>query len=412
MDFLKRLSHSGAMGFPRRAVPARAAVFVIFALNGAVLGSWAPRVPALTERLHAAPGSFGLALFGASVGMLLSASMSGRLLEWAGARVVTVVSTVLTCALLPLIGFANSVPVLGVVLFGLGVSVGILDVAMNMAAVHVERRAGRPIMPVFHAGFSFGGLAGSGTAALAAANDWSPGRQLSVAAVAGVLILLAVARGVPGARPDRVRKPVARINPARRPVLWLLAAIALCSAIAEGASSDWSALLLVTAHGLSQGAAALGYSCFSLAMAMARLGGGRLQNRFGPARALAVGALVAGCGLLAAALVHVPVVGYAGFVLAGAGLAASFPIALSLAGDAGKRDDDSGGEREIAFVTAIAYSGFLAGPPMIGGIAQLTSLSVSFVVVGLIAALIAPAALAAARARDREREKVSPLTGA
>jgi hypothetical protein len=91
-------------------------------------------------------------------------------------------------------------------------------------------------------------------------------------------------------------------------------------------------------------------------------------------------------------------------------LAASFPIALSLAGAAGRRADDTGGEREIAFVTAIAYSGFLVGPPLIGGIAQASSLTVSFVVVGALAALIAPSAVGAGRARHRELTALATTT--
>jgi MFS family permease len=209
--------------------------------------------------------------------------------------------------------------------------------------------------------------------------------------------------GLPRAAPRSERsRPAARVAPIRRPVLWLLAAIALCSAIAEGASSDWSALLLVTVQHIDQAAAALAFAGFSLTMALTRLGGAWVQNRFGPTRTLAAGAALAGLGLVVAAVVPVAGLAFVGFGLAGAGLAASFPIALGLAGAAGKRDDDSGGEREIAFVTTIAYSGFLAGPPVIGGIAQLSSLSVSFVVVGLLAALIAPAAVGAGRARHRE----------
>lgn len=100
---------------------------------------------------------------------------------------------------------------------------------------------------------------------------------------------------------------------------------------------------------------------------------------------------------------------YVGFLLAGVGLAGCFPIALGLAGEAGKRSDGSGGEREVAFVTAIAYTGFLTGPPMIGGIAQLTSLSISFVAVGVIAALIAPAAVAATRQLAREQPRAADL---
>lgn len=381
-----------------------AAVFVVFALNGAALGSWAPRTPALTQQVHATPGVLGLALLGSSVGMLVAASLSGRLIERVGARAVVGGSTAGACVALVLVGFAPTVLLLAGALFVVGASVGMLDVAMNVAGVEVERRTGRPVMPTLHAGFSFGALAGSVAAGFAAGHDWSPARHLTVAAVVAFLVLLPVLRDVPGARPQHAAEAVTSPYPApiRRPVLWLLAAIALTSAIAEGASSDWSALLMVTERGVGQGPAAFAYSGFALAMALARVGGAWTQRRFGATRALAAGAGVAALGLLCAALIPLSAFGYVGFALAGAGLAAAFPLALSLAGDAGKRADGTGGARELAFVTAIAYTGFLAGPPIVGGIAQVTSYGVAFVFVAAMAALIVPAALAARRARRRE----------
>jgi hypothetical protein len=95
---------------------------------------------------------------------------------------------------------------------------------------------------------------------------------------------------------------------------------------------------------------------------------------------------------------------YVGFALAGGGLAFAFPVALDLAGAVGRRGDGTGGEREIGFVTTIAYSGFLVGPPMIGGIAQLTDLEFAMGFAGVVAMLITPAALGAAAARRREEE--------
>ncbi|WP_328450791.1 MFS transporter [Amycolatopsis sp. NBC_00438] len=380
----------------------RVAVFTVFALNGLALGSWASRTPALAAQVHASPGVFGLALLGASVGMLAAASVAGRLIERAGARAVVAGSTTLAAGSLVLIGFAPDVPLLAGALLVIGVSVGLLDVAMNVAAVAVERRAGKPIMPVFHAGFSFGALAGSLAAGLAAGHGWSPGRHLTVAAIVAVLVLLVVVRAVPGSRPEHADEAVPSRAPIRRPVLWLLAAVALCSAIAEGASSDWSALLMTAERGVGQGAAALAFAGFQLVMALSRLAGSWAQRRFGPTRCLVAGSSLAALGLIATATVPVAAAGYLGFALAGAGLAASFPLALSLAGDAGKRADGTGGEREIGFVTAIAYTGFLGGPPIIGGIAQVSDYSVAFVFVALVAALILPAALAARRSRRRE----------
>lgn len=380
----------------------RIAVFVVFALNGLALGSWASRTPALATQVHASPGVFGLALLGASVGMLAAASVSGRIIERAGARLVVAGSTVSAAGSMVLVGFAPTVPLLAGALFLIGASVGMLDVAMNVAAVAVERRLRRAIMPEFHAGFSFGALAGSLAAGLAAGHGWSPGRHLAVAAVVAVAVLLPILRAIPGSRPEHREEVTPSRAPIRRPVLWLLAAVALCSAIAEGASSDWSALLMTVERGVGQGAAALAFAGFQLVMALTRLAGTYAQRRFGPIRCLAAGSVLAAAGLLAAAAVPVAAVGYAGFALAGAGLAASFPMALSLAGDAGKRGDGTGGEREIGFVTAIAYTGFLGGPPIVGGIAQVTDYGMAFGFVALVAALILPAAVGARRARNRE----------
>ncbi|MEU3272015.1 MFS transporter [Saccharomonospora sp. NPDC006951] len=385
----------------------RLAVMVVFAFNGATLGSWAPRTPALSEQIGAGPGALGFALLGASIGMLTAATVSGRLVERFGPRAVVIGSGVAICAVLPAIGGAQSVPWLAVALVGLGASSGALDVSMNIAGVAVERARGKPTMALFHAWFSFGALAGAGSAALAATVGASPLRHLAVAAVAGLVMLAAVAFRLPGLPPRAARRTVPRKAPGpalvKRPALWLLAIVALCSAIAEGASSDWSALLLTSEQGAGEGPAALAYAGFALAMAFARLGGSWLQARYGPARVLATGAALAAAGLTFAAIAATPAVSYVGFALAGGGLAACFPVALGLAGEAGKRADDSGGEREVAFVTAIAYTGFLAGPPVIGGIAHLTSLSVSFVAVGVVAAVIVPAAVGATRFAARER---------
>ncbi|MEU7787638.1 MFS transporter [Amycolatopsis sp. NPDC049159] len=380
----------------------RVAVFTVFALNGLAIGSWATRTPALAAQVHASPGVFGLALLGASVGLLSAASVAGRVVERLGARAVVAGTTVLAAVALVLIGYAPGVPLLAGALFVVGASVGMLDVAMNVAAVAVERRARRPVMPVFHAGFSVGALAGSLAAGLAAGHGWSPARHLTTAAVVAVVVLLVVVRAVPGSRPEHAAAVTGRRAPIRRPVLWLLAAVALCSAVAEGAAADWSALLMTAERGVGQGAAALAFAGFQLVMALARLAGPWAQRRFGPTRCLVAGAALATAGFLATATVPAAAVAYAGFALAGAGLAASFPLALSLAGDAGKRGDGAGGEREIGFVSAVAYTGFLAGPPIIGGIAQAVGFGAAFGFVALVAALILPAAVAARRSRRRE----------
>jgi len=390
----------------------RIAVFLTFAMNGAVWGSWSPRVPTIADQVDADVGALGLSLFGASVGMIAAASLAGRICARIGARALVLVSALGTAAVLPVIAFVASPVQFGLVLAALGASVGALDVAMNVAAVTAVRVTERPIMPIFHAGFSFGALAGSAGAAVAAANDIALLPHLAVVSACSIVVALAVARHVPKEPPtDRAARRTQGRASFRRPALWLLGAIALCSAIVEGASADWSALFAVKERGLDEGAAAVTFAVFSVTMAITRLFGERVERRWGANRALVGGALTAAGGLAVAVLVPHAAATYVGFALAGAGLAFSFPVALELAGAAGRRADGTGGEQEIGFVTTIAYSGFLIGPPLVGGIAHVTNLAVALGVAGMIAALVAPAALAAAAARRRE-EAGRPITSA
>ncbi|GAA3887441.1 MFS transporter [Saccharothrix violaceirubra] len=380
----------------------RAAVFAAFLLNGAVFGTWASRVPALAAQVGADEGTLGLSLLGASIGLAATAPFAARACAMIGARLVVLISGTLGALLLPVLGLVSDPVQLGVALVGLGSAIAALDVSMNLSAVSVIRRLDRPLMPQFHAGFSVGGLFGSVGAAVAASNGLSPERHFLIATVVCLITVVLMARTLPGGRPPRTEEHGDQRSVVKRPVLWLLAGIALCSAIAEGASADWSALFFVRERAVSEGTAAAVYACFSIAMAIARLVGEPVQRRVGPYRLLAGGGVLAAAGVTLAVAVPVPLVGFVGFTLAGLGLAFGFPVVMELAGEAGRRADGTGGERELGLVTTVAYTGFLAGPPLVGTIAHQSSLSVSLAFVAVVIALMIPTSLLAARARRRE----------
>ncbi|HEX6351618.1 MFS transporter [Actinophytocola sp.] len=384
-------------------------VFLFFALNGLIAGSWAPRMPTLADQIDASHGVLGLALLGASVGMISAASVSGRLCTRFGARATMMTSALIGVVTLPVLASVTSPLQLGLMLVLLGACFGMFDVAMNVAAVTVIRRTERPLMPVFHAGFSFGALAGSLGAAVAAGHHVGLVPHFLLVSVVMLAVSVVLIRYVPREEPAPDTGAHAGLDRRmlRRPVLWLLGLIAMFSALVEGANGDWSALFSVRERGMSEAAGAVTFSVFCVVMAVVRLAGEQIERRFGAVRILVAGALLAGVGMLAAAILPFAWVTYAGFALAGGGLAFAFPVALDLAGAVGRRGDGTGGEREIGFVTTIAYSGFLIGPPMIGGIAQLTSLEFAIGFSGVLAMLIAPVALGSAAARRREEEQAA-----
>ncbi|WP_433269533.1 MFS transporter [Actinosynnema sp. CS-041913] len=380
----------------------RLAVFAVFLFNGALYLSWAARMPTLAAQVGATEATLGLALLGASIGLALTAPFAARLCAAVGARKLVVLGSVVMVLAVPALAFAGTPLHLGLNLFVLGACGATVDVGMNVAAVAATRALDRPLMPQFHAGFSLGALVGSLGAAAAAAAGWDLRTHLVTVAVIGAVTMAAVIRSVPGATGEPAEARQDQRSVVRRPLLWLLAGITVLSAIAEGATADWSALFFVQERALSEAAAAMPYAGFSIAMVVARMVGEPVQRRLGPYRLLAGGAVVAAVGLGLAVLVDAPAAGFAGFALAGVGLSFCFPVVMDLAGAAGRRADGTGGEREIGLVTTVAYTGFLAGPPVVGGIAHASSLSISMGLVAFVIALIVPTAWLARNARARE----------
>jgi fucose permease len=220
--------------------------------------------------------------------------------------------------------------------------------------------------------------------------------QFTVVGVAALATVAVTARAIPDNHaPGEDRPAGGFLQVMSRGRLWLLAGVALCAAVAEGACAEWSALFLVTERSAGDAAAAAAHSGFAVAIAVTRLTGERAQRRFGPYRLLMLSGILAAAGLFLAAMVPSAVAGYAGFAIAGVGLAFCFPLAMDLAGAAGNEPGGTGGDRELGFVTTVAYAGLLAGPPMIGGVATLADLTVAMGLVGVIALLIVPVTFAA-----------------
>ncbi len=377
----------------------RLALTGFFAIDGFIYASWAVRVPAVKQQTGASPAALGLALLGMSAGALATMLVSGALCRRFGSRELTVAAGALLSAALLLPPLAHSAVTLGLALVVFGAAYGCLNVAMNSVAVDVVAAVRRPVMPGFHAAWSFGGLAGAGLGALLAPH-LSPIRHLLAIAVGGLVVtaicgrtLLAHPVPVPDPAAGPVRgMPVTQEEPqVWRGAVWtvqavgLFGVIALCAAYGEGAIGDWGALHMQQNLGTGAGLAATAYAAFALAEASGRLSGIMLIERLGRTRVLVLGGLTACVGMLAAALAPVVWLALLGFAATGLGLANLFPAALPRAGLLG----GSGG---VAMASTLGYTGFLLGPPVIGFLAGRFGLPAALTTVsllGLAAAFVA-----------------------
>ncbi|QIN83593.1 MFS transporter [Rubrobacter tropicus] len=324
-----------------------------------------------------------MALLGAAVGALLSMTVVGALISRLGSRrMVGATALLLPFSLIPL-ALAPNVAALTAALVFVGACNGALDVSMNAHAVAVETRYERRIMSSFHAAFSFGALAGSvlggGVAYLGIGVLPHFLTVFVIATLAAVPAYLALlpsdADAADGGAPAFARPTRALLG---------LGIISFCVLLGEGAMSDWSAVYLDDTLSTGPGFAAAGYAAFSLAMALGRLFGDGLAERFGPTNLVRLCGAVAAAGLGTALAVGNPVFALVGFACAGAGFSVVFPLALSAAG----QTEDVATGPALAAVSTAAYTGFLVGPPTIGFLAELTGLGTAlYLVVGLSTAI-------------------------
>jgi predicted MFS family arabinose efflux permease len=344
----------------------RAATFGAFFLNGAMIGTWVAQIPFVQERLDVSKSTIGLCLLCMAAGAMIAMPITGHLLDRLPSALVTRTAAIVYLPLLALPLYAPTPVALGAVLLVFGAANGAMDVAMNGHGVAVERELGKPIMSSLHAGWSFGGLAGSGGVALAVALGFEPRVEGVVAA--GVLWLMAWAITARlGSASAHSEEGASGFALPSRGVL-LIGALCFLVMVTEGAMGDWSGIYLKQDLEAPASAAATGFAGFSLGMALARLTGDELARRFGAGRVLSAGMGLVTVALAAVLLIGEPVVAVIGFALIGVGIANAVPLLFSAAG----RVPPSG--PSLAAVFTVGYTGFIVGPPMIGVLADAASL--------------------------------------
>ncbi len=353
-----------------RVRTAKVAVGVTFATNGLAFAGWLARAPAVRDDLHLSPAGFGLLLLCLSAAAIAAIPLAGPLVQRVGpARAVLLGSMSVMLGLIGLGAGAltGSVPLAGIGLVLAGAGNSAWDVAMNVEGADVERRLGRTIMPRFHAGFSLGTVLGAAVSAAAAAIGVPVSAQLfATAALGAVVMVLTVRRFVPWEPLPVGTRPAMSVSQAwREPRTLLIGMILLGFGFTEGVANDWLAISLVDAYDASEAVGAIGFGTFVTAMTLGRLFGGNAIERWGRVAVLRGTAVSAAAGLLLVVSgVGVPLA-LAGALLWGAGASLGFPIGMSAAAD-----DPVRAAIRVSVAGSIGYGAFLAGPPLVGVLAE------------------------------------------
>lgn len=362
---------------------------LVFLIAGLGMSSWAPLVPFASERLALNGASLGALLLCLGIGSLAAMPVTGALVGRFGCRRVMFGSTLVILAMLPLLATLEVMWMMAATLMVFGAGLGMLDVAMNVQAVEVEKAAGKPMMSGFHGFFSLGGILGAGAISLLLGAGLSP-----LASVALVLLLMALllAASLPTLMRERLHQPDQPWLVVPRGFVAFLGLLCFILFLAEGAVLDWGALLLQR-PAMSTAHAGLGYAVFSVAMTIGRLTGDRIIHRFGRFPVMLTGALTASAGLALAVFLPWPQMALLAFLLVGFGLSNTVPMLFNAVGN----QQDMPSNLGISAMTTLGYAGILSGPALIGFISQWLSLSGAFLLIALLLLAVAASARLVAR---------------
>ena len=297
---------------------------------------------------------------------------------------MTILCAIFYCPALIGLALAPSPLLLGVALFIFGALHGAMDVSMNGWGAQVENRMNRPTMSIFHAMFSLGAGLGAASGYIAVRMGVAPVGHFTVMAVAGGALALWLMI------PQRGPKPVAIAAKGKGSFLALpsgrlavVGLVAFCVSMGEGAMADWSAVFMEQLIKVSEAQAALGYAAFSATMVLTRLSGGILVQWLGPVKVTRASGLTAFVGLFIVLTTTSLTVALLGFAMVGVGYAVVMPLVFSRAAN----DPDVPSGPAIASVATVGYGGMLLGPPVVGFVAQVAGLRVSFAMLALLALL-------------------------
>ncbi|MFF2371961.1 MFS transporter [Agromyces sp. NPDC058110] len=406
----------------RRLTAWRNAVFAIFFLSGLSLASWVARLPEVRDETGLSTQGVGLVILAGSIASVLGLIAAPPLMARFGARIGMAGTLIAVSLGLVFVGIGGSVlpsvPLIAIGLAFAGFGNGAVDVIMNVEGAEAEREIGRTVMPLMHAFFSFGTVAGAGIAAAAAALDIAViGHLGTIAALIAVGAVVAVrfvphrdelgdpadapaAAGAEGRADAAPARPwTERLRDSLR--VWgdvqllLIGVIMLGMAFAEGSANDWLTLAAVDGHGLEPAAGAAVFTVFAVSMTTARVLGGPLIDRFGRVLTLRVLAATGVLGLSLFIFGSELWVVIIGTVLWGVGASMGFPVGMSAAADV---PDRAKAAARVSAVAIIGYCAFLVGPPFIGFLGEQFGLLNALLV---ILVLMVMAGLAAPAARER-----------
>ena len=374
------------MSFSSLSFPtARIACMLFFVGPGLAYGMFTARMPALKAQSGALESEIGFILLAFGLAAIVGMTASARIISRFGARRSIFGFTLLYILSLASCSLASSPLAFGLTAAALGATMALVDVAMNVVGVEIERRYKKTCMSILHAGYNMGAILGSSSGALFAAAGLGTAYNFTLPFV---IYILAIVWAYPRlVEPNFGGSDSSKGTQKSRVPLFVFACGFLCTIIyvSEGSVAEWGSLYLYQVKNTPESTAALVYGTYSTCALMCRLVGDRLRVAFGDFTLCFSCALLTVFGMGCALFSPWWQLSLTGYAIVGIGMGPLVPTLFSRAG----RCEGISPERATAIVSICAYSGLLVCPPAFGLLAQAYGLTVSLSTVLVLLMILA-----------------------
>ena len=360
----------------------RRANAVYFFISGFGYSSWTSRIPVIKESLKLNDAHFGTLLFMMPVGLIITMPFTGKLLDHFKSRTIMLCGAMIYNVVLICLGFSPYAWLLAIVLFFFGASRNLMNLSMNAQAIGVQALYHRSIMSSFHAVWSLAGFAGAAIGYLMVTTNIIPGWHLLGVSLLLSSLTLYFYRDTLDQVPDHKNKRPLFSLPPRGMLVFSL--ICFGSMACENTMYDWSGIYIKQVLHGSNGLATIAFVVYMVAMTTGRMLGDRLADRFGIRFVIRSSGILIFCGLTTTVFSPYIPLTMAAYLLTGFGVSCVVPFVFSLAGKIPMSNPGAA----LASISSIGYLGFLLIPPMIGYVAQSSSLRVSFAIIATMGLLI------------------------
>lgn len=352
-----------------------------FFIAGFGLSVWAPIVPFVRQRIEMSDGFFGLLLLCVGVGSLTFMPLSSFFASRFGIRNVILACTTILLITLAGMALVESIIVLGITLYLWGGCLGLMDVVLNIQGLMVEDKAQRPIMSNLHGVFSLGTISGALAFTGLLMLDITPAMSLFMMMV---VIAIICAIGFSGFLTERTKgNQNGFVIPT--PFVALVGIVCFVVYLTEGAVLDWSALFLIGIKHMPNTQSGLGYASFSLMLMLGRFSGTRIIQYLGTSKTVLFGGIIATLGICISLIAPHWSISLLGYAIAGLGCANISPVLFSSL----SRQQQMPADQAVTAAATLGYLGVLAGPAMLGAIAEFSSLYVAFSFLGGLLVIVA-----------------------